>query len=127
MLESGRHVWVLGLVVVLRSKCLLVVHLEGIHALLELLGMHLLVWHLRHLLVSMELLHGNCGLCSHLHGVFRIWHGQRRAKAHAEARCVQVTSMVTMVESVCAAWCWGVVTRHLSRERVESMAINIED
>lgn len=130
MLKSGRHMWVLDLVVVLRSKCLLVVHLKGIHALLELLRMHLLMLHLghlRHLLVSMKLLHGDCGLCVHLHGMFRVGHGQGRAKAHAETRCVQVSSMMTVVEGVCAAWCGSVVAGHLSRKRVESMAIDIEN
>jgi len=123
---------VLGLLEVVRSKSLLVVHLERVHALLELMWMHLLVLHLghlrhlRHLLMGMELLHGDGGLCVHLHGMFRVGHGQGRAEAHAEARCVQVSGMMAVVEGVCAARCGSVIAWHLSCKKVEGMAINVE-
>jgi len=127
VLEGGRHLGVLDLVKVVRSKSLLVVHLEGVHA-LELLRVYLLVMHLRHLghlLMSMELLHGNCWLCVHLHVAFRGRHGQRGAKAHAEARCVQVSGVVAVIEGVCAARSRRVVTGQLGCKGVEGMAVDV--
>ena len=103
---------------VLRRECVLVVHLEGVHAVILRL-------HLWHLLLGVELLHVHIWV-RYLHCILGCRHGQRGTNAHAEAGSVKVSSMLAMVERVRSTGSGSVISGQLVSKDVEAVAVRVE-